>query len=106
MRDESQTSLGMRTPRPSTPAPFVSASEARMRDVILDRVCDLIDDEKVTYSSLWRHYKTIRQRMYGRLERREYWHFSLKTALILAEAAGVGVSPSIETGGNIRVAIR
>ena len=77
-----------------------------MRDVILDRICDLIDAGQVTYASLWQNYKTIRGRMYGRLARREYWHFSLKTALLLAEAAGVGVMPSIETGGHIRVAIR
>ena len=77
-----------------------------MRDVILDRICDLIDAKQVTYASLWRHYKTIRRKMFERLERREYWHFSLKKALLLAEAAGVGVMPSIETGGHIRVAIR
>jgi hypothetical protein len=77
-----------------------------MRDVILDRICDLIDDGQVTYASLWRNYKTIRQRMYLKLARREYWHFSLKTALLLAEAAGVGVIPFIEAGGHIRVAIR
>ena len=89
-----------------TPNPCVSASEARTRDVILDRICDRIDAGEVTYAGLYRHYRTMRAKMYERLARREHWHFSLKTAMLIAEAAGVAIMPTVDARGDIRLAIR
>ena len=89
-----------------TPNPCVSASEARTRDVILDRICDRIDAGEVTYASLYRHYGTVRTKMFERLKRREHWQFSCKKAMLIIEVAGVGIMPSVDARGDIQVAIR
>ena len=86
--------------RPMTPNPCVSASEAPTRDVILDRVCDRIDAEEVTYASIYRYYRTVRAKMYERLARREHWRFSLKAGCSSPRPPGLGSRPRWTPGAT------